>query len=72
MDNTKTLEMELEDVNERTSKLSVIDPKDDLVKEDIVNFEQLIIAGEVFLGPTGAVKKISRAYIREVNIRELI
>lgn len=72
MENTKSLELELSDVNEKVLKLSMFDPKDDIVREDIVNFEQAIVSNNVFLGPTGNIKEVSKAYIKEINIKEIL
>ncbi|SHH53833.1 Protein of unknown function [Anaerosphaera aminiphila DSM 21120] len=72
MENAKSLELELSDVNEKVLKLSMFDPKDDIAREDIVNFEQAIVSSNVFLGPTGNIKEVSKAYIKEINIKEIL
>lgn len=72
MESAKSLEIELADVNEKLLKLSIFDPKDDIVREDIVNFEQAVVSNNVFLGPTGNIKEVSKAYIKEINIKEIL
>ncbi|MDO5041415.1 MAG: DUF2922 family protein [Peptoniphilus sp.] len=68
----KTLELSFVDENDKSIRLTVQDPRDDIVKGDLVEFEGYIVENELFLGPTGKITGFGTAKYREITERDLL
>ncbi|MGO1580327.1 MAG: DUF2922 domain-containing protein [Peptoniphilaceae bacterium] len=72
METKTSLELSFKDENNRSLSFSILDPKDNIEKQDLINLEQNIVDNEVFLGPSGKIKGFGSAKLKEVKTTDLL
>lgn len=68
----KTLELEFLDKNDKVLKFSIQNPKNNIEKPELTKLEQSIVDNKFFKGATGDIKGFGKAYIKEINTRDLL
>ncbi|CDZ74472.1 Hypothetical protein ING2D1G_0278 [Peptoniphilus sp. ING2-D1G] len=68
----KTLELSFVDENDKSIRFSLQDPRDGILKGELVEFESYIVTNELFIGPTGKITGFGTAKYKEVTETDLL
>ena len=70
--NKKTLEITLLDSGNKTYKISIANPKDNIQSSELTDFEAFVVEEDVFIGKSGKIKGFGTAVIREITETNLL
>ena len=70
--NKKTLEITLLDSGNKTYKISIANPKDNIETAQLTDFEAFVVEEDVFIGKAGKIKGFGTAVIREITETNLL
>lgn len=70
--NKKTLEITLLDSGNKTFKISIANPKDNIESSELTDFESFVVDENVFIGKAGKIKGFGSAVIREITEKNLL